>query len=194
MTILSTQGLAHKIAILFNMNINVGSKNATKIAAVENIVNGHKLFKSAVVKAVAVEIEEFGHPKTLKDTILGAQQRAKQAFVDCVFSFGIESGMYKAPETKSGYFETTVCAIFDGKQFHLGLGPSFEWPVAMVKQILAGSDGSQAFKQIGLTEHQKIGTAEGGIHVLTHGKLDRTKLNELAITMALIHLENPEHY
>lgn len=64
----------------------------------------------------------------------------------------------------------------------------------MVELILKGYDGSQAFKQLGLTDHQKIGTAEGGIHVLTHGKINRTKLNELAVTMALIHLENPDHY
>jgi inosine/xanthosine triphosphatase len=176
------------------MIINVGSKNPTKLAAVNNVISGHKLFSGAETKGVEVDIEEFGHPKTLEETILGAKQRAHQAFKDCTYSFGLESGMFKSKDAKSGYFETTVCAIYDGKQFHLGLSPSFEWPTKMVELILAGSDGSQAFKQIGLTEHKKIGTGEGGIHILTHGKLNRTKLNELAITMALIHLENPEHY
>jgi inosine/xanthosine triphosphatase len=176
------------------MVINVGSSNPTKIAAVANLVTNHKLFQDTVVNGIEVKIEEFGHPKTLKDTILGAKQRAEYSFRDCSYSFGLESGMFKSPDTKSGYFETTACAIFDGKRFHLGLSPSFEWPAAMVDLILAGSDGSQAFKQIGLTKHQKIGTAEGGIYILTHGKLNRTKLNELAIMMALIHLENPEHY
>jgi non-canonical (house-cleaning) NTP pyrophosphatase len=102
--------------------------------------------------------------------------------------------MFKAPDTKSGYFETTVCAIFDGERYHMGLAPSFEWPKAMVELILQGYDGSQAFKRLGYTDHHKIGTAEGVIYTLTHGKIDRTKLNELAIMMALIHLENPELY
>ncbi len=176
------------------MIINVGSKNPTKIAAVKNLVVNHKLFKGALVKGVEVTIEEFGHPKTLKDTVLGAKQRAEQSFKNCTYSFGLESGMFKSPGTKSGYFETTVCAIYDGKRFHLGLSPSFEWPAAMVELILEGYDGSQAFKQIGLTKHNKIGAAQGGIHILTHGKLSRTRLNELAIMMALIHLENPDHY
>jgi inosine/xanthosine triphosphatase len=176
------------------MIINIGSKNPTKIAAVTNLVTGHPLFDDVVVKSVEVDIEEFGHPKSLKSTIHGAKQRAKQAFENCSYSFGIESGLLKSPDAKSGYFETTVCAIFDGSHFHIGLAPSFEWPKAMIKLILGGLDGSQAFKEVGLTEHQKIGAAEGSIYILTHGKINRTKLNELAIMMALIHLENPEHY
>lgn len=176
------------------MRINVGSKNPTKIAAVENLVIGHDLFKYAVVKGVKVNNDEFGHPKTLKDTIKGAKKRAKQAHKNCDYSFGIESGLFKALGTKSGYFETTVCAIYDGKQFHLGLSPSFEWPSELTKLILNGYDGSQALKMLGFTNHEKLGVAEGGIYILTHGKINRTKLNELAVTMALIHLENPEHY
>jgi len=64
----------------------------------------------------------------------------------------------------------------------------------MVKLILDGLDGSQAFKELGLTDHSKIGTAEGAIYILTHGKVNRTQLNELAFTMALLQLENPAHY
>ncbi|HEY4963651.1 MAG TPA: inosine/xanthosine triphosphatase [Candidatus Saccharimonadales bacterium] len=176
------------------MIINVGSKNRTKIEAVTNLVSGHPLFKNVIVNGVEVDVEEFGHPKTLKDTIYGAKQRAKQAFVNCSYSFGLESGMFKSSGTKSGYLETTVCAIYDGERYHIGLSPSFEWPAQMVKLILEGLDGSQAFKELGLTDHEKIGTAEGAIHILTHGKINREKLNEIAVMMALIHLENPEHY
>jgi inosine/xanthosine triphosphatase len=176
------------------MVINVGSTNQTKVAAVKNLLAGHKLFPNATVKAVEVSVDEFGHPKTLADTIEGAKQRAKLAFSSCDYCIGIESGLIEESAAKSGYFETTVCAIYDGKNYHLGLSPSFEWPKQMVELILNGYDGSQAFKQIGLTSQPKIGTAEGGIYILTHGKINRTKLNELAITMALIHLENPSHY
>lgn len=176
------------------MIVKVGSKNATKVAAVQNILSSHELFPGAVIKPVEVKVEEFGHPKSLEETIDGAKSRARMAFSNCSYSIGLESGLIEVAAAKSGYFETTVCAIYDGKAFHLGLAPSFEWPKSMVELILKGYDGSQAFKQLGLTDHQKIGTAEGGIHVLTHGKINRTKLNELAVTMALIHLENPDHY
>ncbi|OGL31040.1 hypothetical protein A3D14_02140 [Candidatus Saccharibacteria bacterium RIFCSPHIGHO2_02_FULL_47_12] len=176
------------------MKINVGSTNPTKVSAVRNIAAKHGLFKDVEVVGVEVEVEEFGHPKSLQETIVGAQQRAEKAFVNCSYSVGLESGLFVAAGTKSGYFETTACSIFDGKNHHIGLGPSFEWPTSMVKMILGGLDGSQAFKKLGLTNHDKIGVAEGGIYVLTKGKINRVKLNELAFTMALLQLENPEHY
>lgn len=176
------------------MNIKVGSKNPTKLQAVRNSVDNHTLFINAVVEGVEVNVEEFGHPKSLEDTIKGAKERAYESFKDCDYSFGIESGMFPSKDAKSGYFETTMCAIYDGKDYHLGVSPSFEWPIEMIDLILSGKDGSQAFKEIGLTQHEKIGVAEGGISILTHGKINRVKLNELAITMALIHLENPKHY
>src|SRR5262245_60879324 len=107
------------------MIIKVGSQNPTKIAAVKKILSEHELFNGAEVQGVQPNIEEFGHPKTLADTINGAQERAKQIFADCDYSIGLESGMFTSKEAKSGYFETTMCAIYDGKQFHLGMGPSF---------------------------------------------------------------------
>lgn len=55
-------------------------------------------------------------------------------------------------------------------------------------------DGSQALKEAGFTNHEKIGTAEGGISIFTHGKMNRKEYNRLAVVMALIHLENKEHY
>jgi len=176
------------------MNINIGSTNPTKIEAIRNLITDHELFKGAKVRGVKVEIEEFGHPKSLNETITGAKQRAEKAFSDGDYGIGLESGLFEAPGTKSGYFETTACSIFDGKNHYIGLGPSFEWPVAMVKLILGGLDGSQAFKRMGLTEHDKIGVAEGGIYILTKGKVNRVKLNELAFTMALLQLENSKYY
>ena len=177
-----------------SMIIHIGSKNPTKIQAAENIIKSHELFPNATIKGMDANVEEFGHPKTLKETIKGAKDRAKAVFEGCNFSVGLESGMFTSEDAKSGYFETTACAIYDGKTYHLGLAPSFEWPREMVKLILAGKDGSQAFKEIGLTSEEKIGATQGGLYVLTHGKTNRTKMNELAIMMALIHLENPGHY
>ena len=59
---------------------------------------------------------------------------------------------------------------------------------------MQGRDGSQALKEVGITEHPKIGTEVGGIHPLSKGRMDRTEYNKIAIMMALLHLENPEHY
>lgn len=176
------------------MKINVGSKNPTKIEGVSNIVYSSKLLAGSVVYGLDAHVEEFGHPKTLEETIEGARKRALAVFKGADLSVGLEGGMLASENAKSGYFETTACAIYDGTNFYIGLGPCFEWPAGMVKLILDGQDGSQAFKTLGLTQHEKIGNVEGAIHVLTHGKINRVRLNELAFTMALIQLENLKHY
>lgn len=180
--------------ILF-MNINVGSKNITKIKAVKDAVALYpKLFPDPVVNGVDVGVDLFGHPKTLKDTIEGAISRAKKAFVGCDYSFGLEGGLMEVPFSKTGFMEIGACAICDGKSIHLGLGPSYEWPKEVTKIILDGkADASQAFKQLGLTNHEKLGAVEGGIvGFLTEGRLTREEFTKYSIIMAMIHLERPE--
>ena len=116
------------------------------------------------------------------------------AFEGSVLSVGIEGGLIEAPYTKTGYLETAACVLYDGENFAVGLSPCYEWPIKVNEMILSGLDGSQAFRETGLTDHPKIGTVEGAIYVLTGGRVSRTEFNESAIVMALIQLENPEHY
>ena len=140
-------------------------------------------------------VKEFGHPKTLKDTIEGAVFRAKRVFENCNYSFGIESGLAEVPYSKSGVMDVTACAIYDGREIHIGLSPSFEYPKRVTELILKnGLDASQAFKEAGLTNHPKIGMAEGIVSVLTHGRLTRKEYTKHAIIMAMIHLENENLY
>jgi inosine/xanthosine triphosphatase len=144
---------------------------------------------------VDVKVEEFGHPKSLDETVAGAIDRAKQAYANNDYGFGIEGGLMKVPQTKSGYMEVAVCAIFDGKQIHMGLSQACEWPKKAIEGILLkGLDGSQAAKAAGLTSHEKFGEHEGLVGILTKGRTNRTEFNKGAIMMALMHLENPEHY
>ncbi len=177
------------------MKVGVGSKNKTKVEAVAEILKDYPLFAGAEVEGVVVEIEEFGHPKSLGETVAGAAARAKQAQVGRDYGFGIEGGLMEVPQTKTGYMEVAVCAIFDGKQIHLGLSQAFEWPQKVIDLILnEGLDGSQAAKSAGLTQQDKIGEHGGFIELFTKGRTNRTGLNKNAVMMALIHLENPEHF
>ena len=177
------------------MRVNVGSKNQTKVQAVAEALQNHRMFENGEVIGVDVVTEQFGHPITLPVIVRGAMDRARKAFMDCDYSFGIEGGLIEVPETKSGYMEVAVCAIYDGSRFHLGLSPAYEWPKTVTDLIVQkGLDGSQALREAGFTNHEKIGTAEGGIWILTKGKINRKDYNKLAVMMALIHLENKEHY
>lgn len=138
----------------------------------------------------------FGHPKNLKETVEGAVDRAKKAFTDCNYSFGLEGGLLEISEGATGYMEIGMCAIYDGKKIYLGLSPGFEWPKAVTELIVSGNaDASQAFKQLGLTEHKKMGAVEGGIiGFLTKGRLTREEQTKQSIIMALIQLERSELY
>lgn len=100
----------------------------------------------------------------------------------------------EVPHSKTGFMEVGVCAIYDGNDMHLGLSPAYEWPTQVTKLILQGkADASQALKQIGLTKHERIGTATGGgIGLLTDGRFAREEMTKISIMMALIHVEKPD--
>jgi inosine/xanthosine triphosphatase len=177
------------------MKVGVGSKNKTKVNAVAELLRDYPMFDGAEVVGVDVKVEQFGHPKSLEETVEGAVERAKQAYEDKDYGFGIESGLMAVPQTKSGYMEVAVCAIYDGKQIHMGLSQAYEWPKKVIDGILnEGLDGSQAMKAARLTQHEKVGEHEGFAGVFTKGRMNRTDYNKGAVIMALIHLENPEHY
>src|SRR6266436_10100524 len=111
------------------MKINVGSKNRTKVQAVEDTVKLYpKLFHKPEVVGIDVKIDLFGHPKNIKETVEGAIERAKNAFTNCDYSFGLEGGLMEVPLSKTGFMEVGVCAVYDGKNTYLGLSPAFEWP------------------------------------------------------------------
>jgi inosine/xanthosine triphosphatase len=179
------------------MKINTGSKNKTKIQAVVDAVKLYpKLFPQAEVVGIDVKVEQFGHPKNLEETIKGAIQRARESYIDCDYSFGLEGGLMEVPYTKTGFMEVGACAIYDGKNMHIGLSPAFEWPVKVNKLIIGGkADASQAFKQLGYTHHEKLGGESGGIlGFLTGQRLTREDQTRQSIIMALIHIEKPELY
>jgi inosine/xanthosine triphosphatase len=177
--------------------INVGSTNITKIQAVKDAVALYpNLFPNPEVIPVDVSVEQFGHPKSLTETIEGAIARAKQAFTDCDYSFGLEGGLMEVPYSKTGYMEVGACALFDGENIHLGLSPAYEWPIEITKMILSEqADASSAFKKLGYTEQEKLGAQSGGIiGALTEGRMNREDFTKYSIIMALIQLEKPEYY
>lgn len=179
------------------MKITVGSKNKTKVTSVRDAVLMYPhLFPNPEVVGIDVQVDVYGHPKSIEETVAGAIERARQAFVDCEYSVGLEGGLIAVPESVSGYMETGACAIYDGTQFSLGLAPSFEWPKPVTEMILSGeADGSAAFKKLGFTEHEKLGAMDGGIiGMLTDGKMSREDFSKYSIMMAIILLDKAHMY
>ncbi|OGC38574.1 hypothetical protein A2V54_03850 [candidate division WWE3 bacterium RBG_19FT_COMBO_53_11] len=178
------------------MKVIVGSKNEVKLAAVREILADYpEVFPGVKVSGVEVSSGVPEQPKTINDIVNGAKNRARNAFGDCDYSIGLEGGFMASPHAKTGYFELQACAIFDGRNYHLGLSSAFECPPHVMKLVLEdGLDLNQAMHKAGMTSNPKVGSAEGAIGVLTKGRLNRKEFSEEAIRMALIHLENPNLY
>ncbi len=177
------------------MKINIGTKNTAKIGALKEILKEYLDFKDAEVFAKEVDTGVSHQPKSLEETIDGAIKRAKNSFNDCDYSVGLESGLMKVPDTKTGYMDIGCCAIFDGKIFHLGLSSAFEYPPKVLDYMLKNDKcASDAFRDLGLTDKEYIGHQEGIIGVVTKGRMDRKEQVKQSIMTALIHLENKELY
>lgn len=172
------------------MTINVGSTNEVKVGAVRTIAAEYPLLADADVRGRNVASGVSEQPKSLDETLRGAMQRAKGCFDGCDYAFGIESGLVPVPYTKTGYMDVTACAIYDGKEFHIGLSSLFECPRDVTDLIMNdGLDMAQAFHQCGYTSNPKLGSAEGAIGILTKGRVTRKDYTMQALRMALIHLE-----
>jgi inosine/xanthosine triphosphatase len=177
------------------MKIIVGTKNNTKISAVQEIISDYDFLKNSEVIGIETESGVNDQPKSLEETIRGAKNRAEKVFENCNYSIGIESGLMKVPETKSGFMDVCVCAIFDGKNFHLGLSSAFEYPKEITRLITEeGLNATEAANKIDLTKNPELGSAEGIIGIVTKGRITRKEYTKQAIRTALIHLENPELY
>ncbi len=177
------------------MKINLGSTNKNKIAALKETLAEYERFKNAEIRGLSVKSEVADQPITLEETVRGAINRAKNAYQDCDFSVGMESGLIPVPYSKSGYMDLTVCAIYDGKEIHLGISPAWEFAEKRIMQAVVneGLDLSQAGNKFGITNNPDIGNAEGVVGVATRGHMTRLKYTGPAIHMALLHIDHDQN-
>lgn len=171
--------------------IHVASVNPVKVGAVKEILPLYPLLDGAEVIGVDVPSRVSEQPKTLEETIRGAMNRAQAAFGQADLSVGLESGLMEVPYSKTGVMDVCACALYDGKEFHLGLSSAWESPKQVTDMMLReGLDMNQAFHKAGLTSDLKIGQGQGAVGLLTKGRLPRIAYTKQALITAMIHLEN----
>lgn len=173
------------------MRIAVGTKNGAKLEAVREIIKDYSHLADAQVEGVGTQSGVADQPKSLKETIEGAINRARASKGHAEYGIGIESGLMEVPYTKGGYMDVCACAIYDGTEFHLGLSSAWEFPDANITKlmIMEGMDMSKAINHVGMTNNANIGAAEGAIGILTKGRVDRKEYSKQALRMALIHID-----
>ncbi len=172
------------------MVIKIASQNPTKIEALREIIQDYPSLDKAEIVAASVDSGVGDQPKSLEETIRGAMNRSRNAFSDCQYSFGIESGLMAVPHTKTGYMDVCVCSIFDGHNYHLGLSSAWEAPEQVVGYMINdGLDMNDAAFKAGLTNDKKVGSADGLVGIVTKGRLTRKAYTKEAIRTALIHID-----
>ena len=176
------------------MLVIVGSRNPAKVRAVESAF-AH-FFRALKVKGIETQSGVKAQPLTLEETVRGAVNRAKAAWAKesgkCDYSVGIEAGLFKVPQTKTGYMDAAAVAIFDGKLVHLGLTPAFEYPKKVVEKILhEGKEVSDVFLE---EWKEDLRDELGGVGRLTKGKVPRHLLHEMGLFMALAPIVNKKYY
>ncbi len=173
------------------LRVIVGSKNKAKVDAVREILAEYPHLAHAMIEVVESKSEVNEQPKSLEETVRGAMNRAKNSFNNCIYSIGLESGLVEVPGSKSGYMDLCACAIYDGREYHLGLSSAWEFPDREIsKSIMEGTmTMSEAIVKAGMTNKENIGSEEGAIGILTKGRLDRKEYTKQSLRTALIHLE-----
>ena len=175
--------------------VAVGSSNTVKLKAVEAVFQDYPILDAALIFSYKVPTEVADQPLSLNETIRGAKNRAKNAFNacgDCKYGVGIESGLMKVEESKTGFMEFTVCSIFDGKEFYLGQSAAYEMPQHIIDLVVKEKMSmAEACFYGGLTDDIRLGEKEGDIGILSKGRMTRQDSeSEQAIMVALIQLEN----
>lgn len=167
------------------MIIRVGSLNPVKLGAIRAEMG--ERFPEAVFEPVAADSGVSDQPIGLEETLRGARNRAENAFADCFLSVALESGLVEAPGSNTGYMNLTACAIFDGRQMYLGLGPAFELPGEVTRLVVEeGLELDPAVRRAGLTDNHRIGYAQGIIGILSGGRVTRLDYSRPAVSMALV--------
>ncbi len=181
-----------------SMIIAIGTTNAIKIQAVEEVIRNYPQLAKAKVETFSVPSGIAEQPLSLEEIITGAKNRAKNAYDacgSCDYSFGIESGLFEANGTQTGFLEASICCIYDGVNSHIGLSCGFEIPPHILALVLdKNRDLAQACYEAGVTANSKLGAAEGLIGILTKGRINRKDNTKQCVTTALIQLENAAWY
>ncbi|MCT2535026.1 DUF84 family protein [Aquibacillus koreensis] len=147
------------------MIIYIGSKNPTKIKAVENI------FSEFEVKAVEAASNVSPQPFTDQETLIGAVNRAKEcaAKAEGVIGIGLEGGVMKLGE------KMLLCnwgALVDETgEVYVASGARIPLPREITEQLEAGKELGEVMDLF--TKKTNVRKHEGAIGIFTKGYVGR---------------------
>ncbi len=163
------------------LRVSLGTDNPAKLRAARRVLQALSL--PARVRSVRVRTDVPEQPFG-EEALQGAVNRAKAALGEGDFGIGIEAGLVWSP-LSSDYFDVQYCAIVDrAGRVTVGHGPGFTYPPRVVESVKAGRTVEDAMAH--LTGLRGIGSRQGAIGYLTERRLDRDRLTESAVLMAMV--------
>ena len=191
----STQTTQNTISSNQFTQVIVGSHNPSKVAAVREVLSDYNNLSFLEVVGMPVDSGISEQPLSLDEIILGAQNRALNAYQDKCLSVGLEGGMMMIPGADDEYLHINVCSLYDGEQHHLGMSTGFRVPKKVMRLILdEGLDFPQAMQKAGLTADPNIGLRDGAIGLFTDGRISRKEYCKQSLTTALISIQKPQYF
>ncbi|MGH1041270.1 inosine/xanthosine triphosphatase [Bacillus wiedmannii] len=150
------------------MKVVVGSKNKTKVGAVE------KVWKDVTITSLSVPSGVANQPFTDEETMQGAVNRAKRALQEgeAQIGIGLEGGVMK---TEHGLFMCNwgALATSTGKTFVAG-GARIKLPDDFLAPLEDGKELSEVMGEF--VQRKDIRSHEGAIGIFTDDYVDRTEL------------------
>ncbi|ARS90292.1 inosine/xanthosine triphosphatase [Natrarchaeobaculum aegyptiacum] len=161
------------------MNVAVGSTNPVKVAAVERTLSRYE----PTVTAVGVDSGVPEQPRSIDETVAGAENRAVRAFeaTDADYGVGLEGGVAEL-DGVPGLSLVMWAAVTDGPRLECGGGPTLRLPDTVAERLEAGGELGPVMDD--LLETEGVATSEGAAGVLTDGLTDRTRALGEAVACA----------
>jgi inosine/xanthosine triphosphatase len=152
------------------MKLAVGSTNPVKIDAVERTLERYE----PTVIAVDVDSGVDEQPRSIEETVTGAETRARRALAatDADYGVGLEGGVARLEGTP-GLSLIMWGAVTDGTRMERGGGPTLRLPDSVARKLADGAELGPVMDELLGTED--VAEKEGAAGALTDGLTDRTQ-------------------
>ena len=167
------------------MKVLIATKNQGKIEGAKRALLNY--YNDIDIQGIPVD-SNVGEQPVDNEIYIGAKNRvknlkkyAKENNINADLYLSIESGINKL---LGRWMITNIAVIEDNKEFEsYGTSPSFPVPERLVQDII-NTDLSQVMNNIFEKDEERHNKG-GGIQLLTHDKVSRIDLTEMAFIMAL---------
>lgn len=167
------------------MKVLIATKNQGKIEGARNALVNY--FDDVKLEGIPVESEVSEQPVNdyiyigAKNRVKNLKKYAKENNIYADLYLSIETGI---TNSLGRWMITSIAVIEDNKDFEsCGTSPSFPVPDRLVKDII-NTDLSKVMNKIFEKDDERHNKG-GGIQILTHNKITRINLSEIAFIMAL---------